>query len=482
LADPRNIERVAAGELKPIYVDGACATIEFKYLSNYLDCEINHQGQEYSWIGFDEATHFTEDMIQYLLTRLRSVDPTLRLRMRLATNPGGIGHAWFMKLFVGEDCPHCDPTSKRCRKPFLLYKDAQWMDGQPLTQMIDGQEVIYTTQFIPGHLGDHEFFGKGNVKYKALLRMQRPATAKALEEGCWRAFEGQYFDVWEENRGISMDDLGNLVVPTPDMRMVVPRSEIEAEYWWPHYTGTDYGFTLSQTAAVLCMRTPADEWFPNGRTYVLDEYLEPRKLAEDAAQELLDRWFLDENGKVPENSRAIQMWALSHDAFNEVGVKASDTGVSITRADQMNEKMRRFGMQFIRANNERPGGWQHIYRMLRSGELVICDNCTELMQAIPSRVKDPKKLDDIAKVIGDKHDDLMDALRYAIYSYFKVGPKPVALELAERVKDLDPTNAMITRLKFAGELGAKSGPVFVGRNAQHRNKLYQQSRMRRKPI
>jgi hypothetical protein len=228
LADPRNIERVASGELKPIYVDGACATIEFKYLSNYLDCEINHQGQEYSWIGFDEATHFTEDMIQYLLTRLRSVDPTLRLRMRLATNPGGIGHAWFMKLFVGEDCPHCDPQSKRCRKPFLLYKDAQWMDGQPLTQIIDGQEVIYTTQFIPGHLGDHEFFGKGNVKYKALLRMQRPATAKALEEGCWRAFEGQYFDVWEENRGISIDDLGNLVVPTPDMRMVVPRNEIEA--------------------------------------------------------------------------------------------------------------------------------------------------------------------------------------------------------------------------------------------------------------
>jgi hypothetical protein len=488
LADPRNIERVVAwqegkqytpdGEpaLAPVYIDGHCASVSFAFLDNDDRCE-DHQGQEYSWIGFDESTHHSEYQIQYLLTRLRSTDSTLRLRMRLATNPGGDGHVFHMKVFIGEVCPHCYPLSPKARKPFVIYKDARWSDGTPLSQVIDGVEIVYTTQFIPARLTDHNLFGANNAKYKAQLRMQRPTTAKALEEGCWAVFEGQYFTCWEESRGVVFDELTQaFIVPKPDMRMVVPACDLpDIEYWWPHFTGTDYGFTISNAAAYLFARTPRDEWFPNGRVIVLDEYCEPGKLAEDVAIETLQKWFLElRNGEwvVPERPRAIQAWFLSPDADNSTGVKTGQ-GISLTRMSQMQAVIGKYGMSYTKAANEREGGWQHGYRMLRSGELVICgDRCPRLVEAIPSRIRDEKKFDDIKKMPGDPLDDCVDAWRYGYYSWFKVGAMPLDLELAERTKNLDPTNAMMTRGKLAQEVRAKTAPIFLGRNAKLKQKLW----------
>jgi hypothetical protein len=55
--------------------------------------------------------------------------------------------------------------------------------------------------------------------------------------------------------------------------------------------------------------------------------------------------------------------------------------------------------------------------MLPSGELVICDNCTLLLRAIPSRIYHHEKEDDILKVKGDRLDDCTDALRYGLYTW-----------------------------------------------------------------
>jgi hypothetical protein len=49
-----------------------------------------------------------------------------------------------------------------------------------------------------------------------------------LLEGCWRAFEGQYFNNWEPNR--------------PGKPMVIARQLIQDDQWWTFWTGTDYGF------------------------------------------------------------------------------------------------------------------------------------------------------------------------------------------------------------------------------------------------
>lgn len=51
-----------------------------------------YQGPEYQDICFDEATHFTFFQYNYLKTRLRTVIPGTKTMVRLATNPGGVGH------------------------------------------------------------------------------------------------------------------------------------------------------------------------------------------------------------------------------------------------------------------------------------------------------------------------------------------------------------------------------------------------------
>jgi hypothetical protein len=47
------------------------ATLKLGYLRSDEDC-FDHDGQEYSFVGFDESTHHTEYQIRYLLSRLRS--------------------------------------------------------------------------------------------------------------------------------------------------------------------------------------------------------------------------------------------------------------------------------------------------------------------------------------------------------------------------------------------------------------------------
>ncbi len=75
------------------------ATISF----GYLDCEkdkLNHQGAEYQFVGFDELTQFPEKWYRYLFSRLRRLKGSkIPIRMRGATNPGGVGHNWVMGRF-----------------------------------------------------------------------------------------------------------------------------------------------------------------------------------------------------------------------------------------------------------------------------------------------------------------------------------------------------------------------------------------------
>jgi hypothetical protein len=79
-------------------------SLTFGYLETDADRFI-YQGAEFQFIGFDELTQFTELQYTYLLSRLRRPPAstadlgTVPLRMRAATNPGGIGHRWVMERF-----------------------------------------------------------------------------------------------------------------------------------------------------------------------------------------------------------------------------------------------------------------------------------------------------------------------------------------------------------------------------------------------
>jgi len=75
------------------------ATITFGYLATEND-KYRYQSAAFQFIGFDELTQFSETQYTYLFSRLRRLAGLdVPLRMRSASNPGGIGHAWVYDRF-----------------------------------------------------------------------------------------------------------------------------------------------------------------------------------------------------------------------------------------------------------------------------------------------------------------------------------------------------------------------------------------------
>jgi len=76
------------------------ATLTFGHLENYRS-HFNYQSTEFQFIGFDELTTFPQYQYDFLFSRLRkTINNPVPLRVRCASNPGGIGEAWVKAKFV----------------------------------------------------------------------------------------------------------------------------------------------------------------------------------------------------------------------------------------------------------------------------------------------------------------------------------------------------------------------------------------------
>lgn len=86
------------------------ASIAFGYMDSESD-KYTYQGGAWQFVGFDELTQFPEAWYTYLFTRQRKAALLdVPVRMRAASNPGGIGHDWVYRRFVNK---------KTARAPFI---------------------------------------------------------------------------------------------------------------------------------------------------------------------------------------------------------------------------------------------------------------------------------------------------------------------------------------------------------------------------
>jgi predicted phage terminase large subunit-like protein len=139
------------------------ATIKFGHLQ-HDDDKYNYAGGEYQLIGFDELTQFAESQYTFLFSRLRRLQASqLPLRVRTASNPGGVGHDWVRNRFLIEQ--HDDRL------------------------------------FIPSLLHENPYLDRD--EYRASLQQLHPYVRKQLEEGDWDAkppgskFQRNWFNIIE---------------------------------------------------------------------------------------------------------------------------------------------------------------------------------------------------------------------------------------------------------------------------------------------
>lgn len=76
------------------------STLEFGHMDTE-DAKYNYQGGTWQFVGPDETTQFTGEMISYPRTRMRrSVDSPIPIRWRGASNPGGPGHDYIKSRYI----------------------------------------------------------------------------------------------------------------------------------------------------------------------------------------------------------------------------------------------------------------------------------------------------------------------------------------------------------------------------------------------
>ena len=130
------------------------STLTFGYLESEKD-KYQYQGSELQFVGFDELTQFeTESSYLYLFSRLRRTqDFNVPLRVRAATNPGGIGHTWVKQRFID------NPTSDRVFIPADL-EDNPHLDQDEYEESLSNLDVITREQL---RHGDWEVDPRGGM-------------------------------------------------------------------------------------------------------------------------------------------------------------------------------------------------------------------------------------------------------------------------------------------------------------------------------
>lgn len=129
------------------------ATVSFGYINSATD-HYRYQGSEYQTICFDELTQFTKGQYLYLFSRLRRLkNSDVPLRMRAATNPGGIGHMWVKERFIEENAPD------RIFIPSRVV-DNPYLDREAYIETLSELDPITREQLLNG---DWDISAEGNL-------------------------------------------------------------------------------------------------------------------------------------------------------------------------------------------------------------------------------------------------------------------------------------------------------------------------------
>lgn len=119
------------------------ATLSFGYLDNESD-KWQYQGGSYQFIGWDELTQFYESYYRFLFGwNRRPANSAIPLRIRAASNPGGVGHDWVKQRFIVE------PNADRVFMPARL-KDNPHIDQESYIQSLMELDPVTRAQILEG--------------------------------------------------------------------------------------------------------------------------------------------------------------------------------------------------------------------------------------------------------------------------------------------------------------------------------------------
>ena len=322
------------------------SVLHYSYCRNLKDVK-QFQGVEYDFIGIEELTHWTYNEWFTLMGSLRSTKKGVRPNFFATANPGGVGHKWVRRMF--------------------LHK-----------QFEENEKGIYQPDnfdFIPARVWDNKILIENDPTYLATLNALPEHMRRALRDGDWDVFEGQFFPEFR-------DEL-HVIAPFH----IVARRRIVA---------LDYGF--KNPSCVL--------WFAedmNGKVYVYRELYVTGKTYAQLATMI--------KAMTPEGEEIDGYYG--DPAF----VQKKNEGTGTTAFQEFQAK----GITLRGAVNDRLAGWTLVreclqpYKDVQTGKIEttvkITRNCSNLIRTLPDMIHDSVKVEDM-DTSGEDHAP--DTFRYGL--------------------------------------------------------------------
>jgi len=371
------------------------SVINFTYAENLVDAS-RILGGEYQAFYIDEASQMLPAVIQHIEERLRSGSRLVPvIGLRLATNPGGVGHKYLKDRFI-------NPTRR----------------GQVRhTEKVGDSKRSRSVAFIQAKVTDNPHVNEG---YHAVLdSIPDPRRRAAMRDGDWDAMVGQFFEQWQYSKH------------------VVRSFEMPKE--WQRYAGIDYGFR--DPFAVVWIAVDNDS-----RIWVYREICITGVNADDQAKMIIEA---ERTHGELEVMRVADpsMWGSRGTPMSIADIYGIE-GCGIMKAD--NDRINGWSRVHQYLNDGPPCeihksmGWEKC-PMLH----VFEDKCPQFVEQIPALPRSNAKPDDAETRNVDDH--IPDALRYVcmyagnyarpiIYDdspMFKTGlPETMAIAKEEDTKSL----------------------------------------------
>ena len=351
---------------------------------------LTYQGLSYSYIAFDELTHFTREEYEYMISRNRADGEGLRVYIRATANPGGIGHGWVKERFITASPPGV---------PYEVKESVTDRDG-------NRYEVSRSRIFIPSSVFDNQALLDNDPNYIANLALLPEAQKKALLYGDWDSYEGQVFTEFRNNpEGYQTKIDTHVIDPFP-----IPSG-------WRRYRSFDFGY--SKPYAVQWWAVDYD-----GRAYLYRQLYgctdvanqgtkeQPREIARKI-REIEDEL---ENGNHITGIADPAIWDESRGKDGTIIRMFEEEGVYFTKGknDRLSGKMQ-CHYRFSLDENKRPMAY-------------IFNTCRPFIRTIPNLVYDARNVEDVDSAQED-HD--YDAMRYFFMANPIAPPRPKVIKAPE---------------------------------------------------
>jgi len=160
------------------------------------DAIYDYQGDEFDVEFIDEATHFTQGMIEFLMTRNRSPLLDFQAKMVLTMNPGNIGHAYIKRVFIDKQYTENEDPKDYYFIPAKIYDNAVWVLKQLRKDGISVEDY-YSWE----DLKKKEYCLTYSEYAKRLSKLPEQLKLAYLE-GDWDVFGGQFFREFRREKQI----------------------------------------------------------------------------------------------------------------------------------------------------------------------------------------------------------------------------------------------------------------------------------------